>query len=488
MAVLAALLVTPGPAGASSPDDPRGFVDSAVDAGQSQITVTGWAADPNAVGQTVTVLVLLDGAPGVYTTTTLPRPDVAAATKLGPTTGFTASLLVTPGQHRICASARNIGAGASAALGNCKTVTVAGLPAEVAAAHSPSGYLDSVSVQQSAISVGGWAVDPDLPTQPLQVYALLDGTVAKLTSSSPVARPDVQAARRAGPNQGFALSLTAADGPHTLCVDAVNLGAGAPSVIGCRQVQVGQPPLTPAQIAAHSPTGALEAASAVNANSLQVRGWASDPDNKGYGLVVAPYVDGIPHTPMRATLSRPDLAGNLKAGSNPGYSFPMSVPAGAHNVCVWAVNIGIGANQLLGCLSLTTPATAMPGGPAPATPPANTKVVAAAKKLLGSKYVWGGEDPKVGFDCSGLVQYTYQGAGLSTPRVAQDQFSKARMISASRAVPGDLVFYHDSEGAVYHVGVYVSPGVSYAAVDPANGVRVQNIWDSTATYGSFTHS
>ena len=69
-----------------------------------------------------------------------------------------------------------------------------------------------------------------------------------------------------------------------------------------------------------------------------------------------------------------------------------------------------------------------------------------------------------------------------------DQARAARLIPPSRAVPGDLVFYHDNYGSVYHVGIYVSPGVSYAAVDPANGVRVQTIWDSTATYGSFTHN
>ena len=36
-------------------------------------------------------------------------------------------------------------------------------------------------------------------------------------------------------------------------------------------------------------------------------------------------------------------------------------------------------------------------------------------------YVWGGETPCVGFECSGLVQAAYAVAGVSLPRVAQDQ-------------------------------------------------------------------
>jgi cell wall-associated NlpC family hydrolase len=40
----------------------------------------------------------------------------------------------------------------------------------------------------------------------------------------------------------------------------------------------------------------------------------------------------------------------------------------------------------------------------------------------GTPYVWGGETPGAGFDCSGLVQAAYQAAGISLPRVAQDQF------------------------------------------------------------------
>jgi cell wall-associated NlpC family hydrolase len=68
------------------------------------------------------------------------------------------------------------------------------------------------------------------------------------------------------------------------------------------------------------------------------------------------------------------------------------------------------------------------------------------------------------------------------------QFNDARLIPASRARPGDLVFYHDNVGNVYHVGIYLSPNNTVAAIDPAEGVNYQSIDWGSATYGSLTHS
>ena len=115
------------------------------------------------------------------------------------------------------------------------------------------------------------------------------------------------------------------------------------------------------------------------------------------------------------------------------------------------------------------------------------KVAAEAKKHIGQPYVWGAVGPKK-FDCSGLVVYSYKKFGFSTPRISEDQSRAARLIPASHARPGDLVFYHDTQGDVYHVGIYLSPGKTVAAIDEAEGVNYQRIWDpSSTTYGSFTH-
>jgi cell wall-associated NlpC family hydrolase len=88
-----------------------------------------------------------------------------------------------------------------------------------------------------------------------------------------------------------------------------------------------------------------------------------------------------------------------------------------------------------------------------------------------------------------LVTFSYGRAGFVTPRISEDQAHAARLIPASRAVPGDLVFMHDEVGDVYHVSIYLSPGKTVAAIDESRGVDYQTIWDpSIVTYGSFTHT
>lgn len=74
--------------------------------------------------------------------------------------------------------------------------------------------------------------------------------------------------------------------------------------------------------------------------------------------------------------------------------------------------------------------------------------VHAAETQLGVPYVWGGENPGQGFDCSGLVQWAYEQAGIGLPRTSQAQwaFLQKRQVPLNKVQEGDIVFTAGSDG------------------------------------------
>ena len=107
----------------------------------------------------------------------------------------------------------------------------------------------------------------------------------------------------------------------------------------------------------------------------------------------------------------------------------------------------------------------------PSLPSIGATAIAYAASQLGVPYAWGGTGPG-GFDCSGLVQAAYASAGVSLPRVAQDQFEAGPAVPAgSPFAPGDLVFFGTGPAGVSHVGLVLAPGIMIDA--PHTGAVVQ---------------
>jgi cell wall-associated NlpC family hydrolase len=77
-----------------------------------------------------------------------------------------------------------------------------------------------------------------------------------------------------------------------------------------------------------------------------------------------------------------------------------------------------------------------------------------ALEFVGTPYVWGGNTPE-GFDCSGLVQYSYARAGLEIPRAVVTQRKASRSVSRSNLRPGDLIFFHIDGKRYSHIGIYI---------------------------------
>jgi len=81
------------------------------------------------------------------------------------------------------------------------------------------------------------------------------------------------------------------------------------------------------------------------------------------------------------------------------------------------------------------------------------QAVELATGLIGTPYRWGGATP-AGFDCSGLVYYTFSRAGVPVPRTSQEQFRAATPVPVGQVSPGDLVFF-GQRGRISHVGIYI---------------------------------
>ncbi|MGY9068333.1 C40 family peptidase, partial [Streptomyces sp. CAS3] len=86
---------------------------------------------------------------------------------------------------------------------------------------------------------------------------------------------------------------------------------------------------------------------------------------------------------------------------------------------------------------------------------------------LGRPYVWGANGPS-GFDCSGLMQWSYAHAGIQLPRTSQEQRFAGRRVPLSQARPGDLVVYRSDAS---HVAMYVGHGQVIHAPHPGAAVR-----------------
>lgn len=118
-----------------------------------------------------------------------------------------------------------------------------------------------------------------------------------------------------------------------------------------------------------------------------------------------------------------------------------------------------------------------------ASPPASgngtsgSDVVASARKYLGVPYVWGGNNPKIGLDCSSLVQQSFKDLGVSLPRVARDQAKQGTEVpSLAQAKPGDLIVTRGGG----HIGIYLGDNKMIHAPRPGENVSIRKLFETDA--------
>ena len=115
------------------------------------------------------------------------------------------------------------------------------------------------------------------------------------------------------------------------------------------------------------------------------------------------------------------------------------------------------------------------------TKPINERIVDIAAAQAGDPYSYGAEGPN-SFDCSGLTQYVHSKVGIDLPRTTSDQRAAVARIPKSEMKPGDLVFF-GSGSSPYHVGIYAGGDKIWAAPEPGDVVRKQDIWTDNYSVG-----
>ena len=89
-------------------------------------------------------------------------------------------------------------------------------------------------------------------------------------------------------------------------------------------------------------------------------------------------------------------------------------------------------------------------------PPATADAAADhAASAVGTPYHYGGNNPTVGFDCSGLVQWSYARAGARLPHGTELLRKFSRPISLRDARRGDLLFFTQLGKSSSHVAIYL---------------------------------
>jgi cell wall-associated NlpC family hydrolase len=109
-----------------------------------------------------------------------------------------------------------------------------------------------------------------------------------------------------------------------------------------------------------------------------------------------------------------------------------------------------------------------PGDMAPGGSPGAATVIQAALSRIGSPYSWGGSGPSA-FDCSGLVMWSFQQAGVSLPHSSQALASGGQPVSVDQMQPGDVVNYYSDAS---HSAIYIGDGMMVHASTYGTPVRV----------------
>lgn len=98
----------------------------------------------------------------------------------------------------------------------------------------------------------------------------------------------------------------------------------------------------------------------------------------------------------------------------------------------------------------------------------------AASSQVGKPYCYGGASPKKGFDCSGLVYWSYARTGVKIPRRTTDQLQAGESVALNDRLPGDIVVFR-IRGNNLHTGLYAGKNTFIHSPRQGSNVRKDSL-------------
>jgi cell wall-associated NlpC family hydrolase len=110
------------------------------------------------------------------------------------------------------------------------------------------------------------------------------------------------------------------------------------------------------------------------------------------------------------------------------------------------------------------------------TPAIGEKAAKTAVSMIGRPYKYRGDSPE-GFDCSGLVRYSYLASGLEVPHGTRDLKIVSSPVGPKKMRKGDLLFFDEKGGKYSHVGIYIGGDRFVHAPSTGQKVRKDSLRD-----------
>jgi len=118
-------------------------------------------------------------------------------------------------------------------------------------------------------------------------------------------------------------------------------------------------------------------------------------------------------------------------------------------------------------------------------------VIKRGMGVIGTPYSWGGGNANgptngiddgagtVGFDCSGLILYSFAGVGIKLPHYSGSQYNMGTKIPTAEMRRGDVIFY--GPGGSQHVTLYLGNGQMLEAPYTGSNVKISPVRTSGMT-------